>query len=983
MMRRCTQWQSLLSAALALCALTTTVPSAARAEMPSGVLISALAYHGYEGNADEGVQITNVASTPIALGPEWQLLDANDRSWSFPAYILAPGERIWVANDAAAFTRQFGVSPTFSYSGALVFANAGGSVRLVHTLATTADTANGDGGGWPAGSGNPTYRTMERRDSSAPDSDTNWGSANPTAPIAFDGGGNPITGTPGARNSIAITPSASTTLSVVINEVAWSGTRYSANHEWIELFNNTAAPISLNGWLLEIAANSITTVTLSGTISAQGYFLLQRQSGTFSSGATADQTASFSLPNTGARLRLIDVRRTVVDTLVYGNGAAQVGWEGPALQPYTVTLTIPAEGQVLMRRLDEATALPVSDTNRAEDWFNFSGDPIETRRPIYPGWRYEQFFLPVSGTGHVQLAVAPDASFEFVHRALSETTQSIDLESFTFDQPLLGELLAQKAAQGVRVRVLLDGAPVGGLPDQTRWICQRITQADPTGSSGCWFMRSDPSQDIHARYAFLHAKFAVLDGQRLLVSTENFGLRGMPHDDKSDGTAGQRGIVLLTDAAPLVARAQAIFEADLSHRDIVRWCAACAPFGAPPVGFVPITASGGTSYTVRFGAVFSTSRPATLTLYTSPESHLRKRDGLLAWLHAAGSGDEVFVNQLNEHHFWGAAGSTPLSAPNPRLAALIGAASRGARVRLLLDQHYDNPAAPRSNFATANYLNALASDNSWDLRALRGNPTGLGIHNKMFLLRVGGHAFVHIGSWNGTETSAKRNRELSVWIESEEVFAFLREVFRSDYQFAQPVFLPLLMSRYRVIDYVLISEVMINPLGGDESGREWIELYNPSGRAIDLSGYKVGDAATPSQSTGEGMYQFPAGTLLLPGRALVIAQNAARFFEDWGFLPHFELEDYDPTVPQLLPYHSWAGGQISLANSGDEVILLDAQDRLVDGVAWLSGSVQGVVSFMQSIEAGKSLQRWPPSVDTDNCNLDFRQAQQPTPGRIP
>jgi hypothetical protein len=36
-----------------------------------------------------------------------------------------------------------------------------------------------------------------------------------------------------------------------------------------------------------------------------------------------------------------------------------------------------------------------------------------------------------------------------------------------------------------------------------------------------------------------------------------------------------------------------------------------------------------------------------------------------------------------------------------------------------------------------------------------------------------------------------------------------------------------------------ISEVMYNPGGGD-NGREWVELYNASGAAIDLSGYSLG-----------------------------------------------------------------------------------------------------------------------------------------------
>ena len=36
-----------------------------------------------------------------------------------------------------------------------------------------------------------------------------------------------------------------------------------------------------------------------------------------------------------------------------------------------------------------------------------------------------------------------------------------------------------------------------------------------------------------------------------------------------------------------------------------------------------------------------------------------------------------------------------------------------------------------------------------------------------------------------------------------------------------------------------LSEVMYNPSGGD-NGREWVELYNATGAAIDLSGYSLG-----------------------------------------------------------------------------------------------------------------------------------------------
>jgi hypothetical protein len=247
---------------------------------------------------------------------------------------------------------------------------------------------------------------------------------------------------------------------------------------------------------------------------------------------------------------------------------------------------------------------------------------------------------------------------------------------------------------------------------------------------------------------------------------------------------------------------------------------------------------------------------------------------------------------------------------------------------------------------------------------------------------VGGWPFVHIGSWNGTEISAKRDRELSLLIESNEAHAFLRDAFLRDYQLSQPIRLPMVVNGFQMIDYVLISEVMINPAGGNEQGREWIELFNPTARLISLAGYKVGDAVTRG-ATGEGMFLFPADAVIQPNDAIVIAQNGAAFFADWGIKPDFELADYDPAVPNLVPYEAWASGNIALANSGDEVVLLASDDRMLDAVAWLGGNVPGTSPFTATIAPGHTVQRWPSSSDTSNCAVDFRDQAIPSPGNVP
>lgn len=60
---------------------------------------------------------------------------------------------------------------------------------------------------------------------------------------------------------------------VVINEVAWMGTTGSTANEWIELYNNSGSSVSLTNWTLK-AADNTPSVTLSGSIAAYSYYLL-------------------------------------------------------------------------------------------------------------------------------------------------------------------------------------------------------------------------------------------------------------------------------------------------------------------------------------------------------------------------------------------------------------------------------------------------------------------------------------------------------------------------------------------------------------------------------------------------------------------------------------------------------------------------------------------------------------------------------------
>ena len=64
---------------------------------------------------------------------------------------------------------------------------------------------------------------------------------------------------------------------IVINEIAWMGTgKKTASDEWIELYNKTDRDINLSGWVLYSETDMNPYIKLSKTISAKGYYLLER-----------------------------------------------------------------------------------------------------------------------------------------------------------------------------------------------------------------------------------------------------------------------------------------------------------------------------------------------------------------------------------------------------------------------------------------------------------------------------------------------------------------------------------------------------------------------------------------------------------------------------------------------------------------------------------------------------------------------------------
>ncbi|MFA6094481.1 MAG: right-handed parallel beta-helix repeat-containing protein [Candidatus Paceibacterota bacterium] len=127
----------------------------------------------------------------------------------------------------------------------------------------------------------------------------------------------------GDSEPVAVSVSVAT-MPVVINEVAWMGTEADANDEWLELYNTTPYDIDLSGWaLVNSKATGTPRISLSKTIPAHGYFLLERTDNTSVSDIQADLVYVGALNNSGVILNL-NYGSTTIDTTVLVEGS----WPG-------------------------------------------------------------------------------------------------------------------------------------------------------------------------------------------------------------------------------------------------------------------------------------------------------------------------------------------------------------------------------------------------------------------------------------------------------------------------------------------------------------------------------------------------------------------------------------------------------------------------------------------------------------------------------
>ncbi len=363
------------------------------------------------------------------------------------------------------------------------------------------------------------------------------------------------------------------------------------------------------------------------------------------------------------------------------------------------------------------------------------------RRLLLPGMRTVLFLLLLSPQLHALLFSAecvetfssPENSLPALLSFIDSASESLYINTYTFSSSRIAAAVAEKAEQGVDVKVIVESSPVGGMPDGEMQLLKALRAA---GAEVYLYSGS-------LRYN--HAKYAIADGSRVLVSSENFGEHGFPVQK-----LGNRGWGVVVHSRELAEYLTRVFMADLRESRRLE----------DKLEF----------YTFRQVPEVERSWKVYCLPGMKVEPVVAPENAVEAIVKLLGSANSsLYVQQFYIYPYWGSRQGSPGNPPNPFLEAAIDAARRGVKVRLMLDSYWYNTREdnPRSNLRTVSYVNQIAGEEGLNLEARLALPYENNrirlYHNKGVV--VDGKA-VLVSSVNWNENSPTRNREVGVIIYS-------------------------------------------------------------------------------------------------------------------------------------------------------------------------------------------------------------------------
>lgn len=431
------------------------------------------------------------------------------------------------------------------------------------------------------------------------------------------------------------------------------------------------------------------------------------------------QTAGrFMLRNSGDEVILQDRSGREVDVVLYGDSAHNCeGWQGEPLRK-------PREGMVFNRK--------ARDTDQCEDWL------------LLPSGASYHAPANLSCFGNATAFVSPDCSFFVLQHEIDNASTSLYINLYQLESPYLMDVVLDALQRGVKVYLLLEGSPVGGIKDESLYIADKIGER-----GGAVRFSDDPYIN--------HAKYAIVDNETTIVMTENWKNTGVPYNN----SFGNRGWGIVIKHEAVADYFKAVF-----FDDFYRGNEFTTETGTIKDVFMSREPPRG-SYIPVFVPLTITSNFSVIPVL-APDTAMSDKTIARMITHAK---EKIFVQQFSTGRFWG-------EKDNYFIAALIEAARRGCDVKILLDSRYIE--GGNNNDEVVSWVNEVSREEELNLEAKLADLDASGllkVHTKGLIVDDN-KVLISSLNWNANSVY---NREAGVIIESEEIASFYADVFLHDW----------------------------------------------------------------------------------------------------------------------------------------------------------------------------------------------------------
>ncbi len=550
--------------------------------------------------------------------------------------------------------------------------------------------------------------------------------------------------------------------------------RIKEDYEFFKIYNPTSYPIDISGWRVrdgdysysgsimfpedsEIPSNSGIYIAHNATLfyDILGYYPDFEYANSSSETRQMIVREMPSFADGRDEALLLDSFGNLIDIVVYGDsGYDGAGWSGEPIPS-----TSKAE---LLRRNFGTDSQNYLDTNASSDWMHIENYKVGQSNFQFDGVAY---------TGEMVLFSSPDSSYSAIIEEIENAQDYIVINLYLFTNWFLAEELIEAEERGVDVKVLLEGGPVGGIPEEEKYISQSLV------GSGVEVRYMISNDTMGSRYRYNHAKYAVIDDSELIITSENWGMNGVPVNN----TCGNRGWGVILRNSTIAAHFMDVFDSDwgTDMYDILPFTPEDDKYGNASEDF-QICTDVSTGYYQPIEEKKTLSGAFTVQPVIGPESSLLKSGSIIDMLNSAS--EFIYIEQLDVSLNWD---DGEFAYYNEYLLAAISAAEeRQCDVKILLDSKFINLDDPGfDNYDTYTYINTYAAEHNITdyLEARLVNLERLGletVHNKGVI--VDGNRTL-ISSFNWNRNSVTKNREVGVIIESEEVANYYTKFFRWDW----------------------------------------------------------------------------------------------------------------------------------------------------------------------------------------------------------